>query len=183
MGGMRNAAVAGQPALDLRISTEIPTDEFERQWFKTQEPHIRQWFDANEVPKVRAVAGSVEIAFAQRFEAWKQEPTVRAEMASQYRAILKEFTHTTIDSQLGSAQKKVNESCLMDFANETLRVGIGAVVLPVTVVKGNLEAARNESGFGAQVIRAVTGISVADIIKHGPLGGPNSVFRCPFGGC
>lgn len=183
MGSSRKAVAEAQPAADLLIDTKVPTIEFEREWFRLQEPHIRQWFDANVAPSVRAVAGNVEIAFSLRFGAWKHEPAVRAEMSKQYRTVLKEFTRLTIDSEFASAQRKVNESCPMDFANQTLRVGIGAVALPVTVVKGNLEAARNENGFGAQVIRGLTGISVTDIVKHGLRGGSNSMVNCFFGGC
>jgi hypothetical protein len=49
------------------------------------------------------------------------------------------------------------------------------------IVVGNIKAASRESGVGAQVIRGVTGISWGDIQKHGLWGGPNSVFRKPFG--
>ena len=49
------------------------------------------------------------------------------------------------------------------------------------IVVGNIRAASRESGVGAQVIRGVTGISLGDIQKHGLWGGPNSIFRKPFG--
>lgn len=53
----------------------------------------------------------------------------------------------------------------------------------VSMIRGNFEAARRESGTVNQTIRATTGISVKDIQDHGILGGNNSFFHCPFGGC
>jgi hypothetical protein len=41
----------------------------------------------------------------------------------------------------------------------------------------NFEAAKNESGEGAQILRATLGISIEDIKKHGLLGGENSFLR------
>jgi hypothetical protein len=58
-----------------------------------------------------------------------------------------------------------------------------AAVIAAPVVIRNVEAAGNESGALAQALRGVVGVSVRDIEKHGIWGGPNSIFRCPFGGC
>jgi hypothetical protein len=55
------------------------------------------------------------------------------------------------------------------------------LLAPVTIVDGNIKAAARESGELAKVLRATTGISVRDIEKYGIFGGPNSVFRKPFG--
>jgi hypothetical protein len=60
-------------------------------------------------------------------------------------------------------------------------LAIAVIVAPVVV--GNVQAAGNESGVGAQVLRATLGISVRDMEKYGFWGGPNSFFRCPLGGC
>jgi hypothetical protein len=54
-------------------------------------------------------------------------------------------------------------------------------LIATDIVVGNIKAASRESGVGAQVIRGVTGISLDDIQKHGLWGGPNSIFRKPFG--
>lgn len=59
-------------------------------------------------------------------------------------------------------------------------LALAVIVAPAVI--GNLKAAGNESGAGAQLLR-VFGPSVKDIEKYGIWGGPNSVFRCPFGGC
>lgn len=53
----------------------------------------------------------------------------------------------------------------------------------VSMIRSNFEAARRENGTVDQTIRVVTGISPKDIRDHGILGGNNSVFHCPFGGC
>ena len=55
------------------------------------------------------------------------------------------------------------------------------LLVPVNIVDGNIKAAARESGEVAKVLRGVTGISVRDIERHGIFGGPNSVFRKPFG--
>lgn len=48
---------------------------------------------------------------------------------------------------------------------------------PIKIVEGNVAAATAESGDGAKAIRVVTGISLKDIEKFGPLGGENSEAR------
>ena len=55
------------------------------------------------------------------------------------------------------------------------------VLIPVNIVDGNIKAASRESGELAKVLRGVSGISVRDIERHGIFGGPNSIFRKPFG--
>ena len=52
---------------------------------------------------------------------------------------------------------------------------------PLTILDGNIKAARRESGELAKGLRVGTGISVRDIERHGIFGGPNSFFRKPFG--
>jgi hypothetical protein len=52
---------------------------------------------------------------------------------------------------------------------------------PVKIVDGNIRAAPRERGELAKVLRATTGISVEDIGRYGIFGGPNSIFRKPFG--
>jgi len=52
---------------------------------------------------------------------------------------------------------------------------------PVKIVDGNVRAAARERGEIAKVLRATTGISVEDIGRYGLFGGPNSIFRKPFG--
>lgn len=55
------------------------------------------------------------------------------------------------------------------------------VAAPVKIVDGNIKASMRESGEGAKVLRAVTGISWRDIEAHGVFGGSNSIFRKPLG--
>lgn len=52
---------------------------------------------------------------------------------------------------------------------------------PVRIVGANIDAAGRESGVGAQILRSGLGISVRDINQYGLWGGPNSIFRKPFG--
>jgi len=55
------------------------------------------------------------------------------------------------------------------------------LAVPVKIIDGNVKGAERESGEIAKVVRATTGISVRDIERYGIFGGPNSVFRKPFG--
>jgi hypothetical protein len=55
------------------------------------------------------------------------------------------------------------------------------IAAPVKTIDGNVKAAAGESGELAKALRGVTGISIRDIEKYGPAGGPNSVLRKPFG--
>jgi hypothetical protein len=55
------------------------------------------------------------------------------------------------------------------------------LVAPVKIVDGNFRAASRERGEMAKALRATTGISVEDIGRYGVFGGPNSIFRKPFG--
>ena len=48
---------------------------------------------------------------------------------------------------------------------------------PINIINENSAAASSESGDGAKAIRVVTGISLKDIEKFGPLGGENSEAR------
>jgi hypothetical protein len=60
---------------------------------------------------------------------------------------------------------------------------LAVAVIAAPVVIKNVQAAGNESGAGAQALRATLGISVRDIGRYGLFGGPNSFVRCPSGGC
>jgi hypothetical protein len=52
---------------------------------------------------------------------------------------------------------------------------------PVRIIDGNVKASVHESGELAKVLRATSGISIRDIERYGIFGGPNSIFRKPFG--
>ncbi|MEO1093142.1 MAG: hypothetical protein AAFX81_21195 [Pseudomonadota bacterium] len=52
---------------------------------------------------------------------------------------------------------------------------------PVGIVHQNIKGAERESGEIDKVLKGATGISVQDIKNHGVFGGPDSVFRKPFG--
>jgi hypothetical protein len=55
------------------------------------------------------------------------------------------------------------------------------LMAPGNIIVGNIEAARQESGELAKVLRTISGISIRDIERHGIFGGPNSILRKPFG--
>jgi hypothetical protein len=55
------------------------------------------------------------------------------------------------------------------------------LVVPVEIVDANIKGTARESGEIDKVLKGATGISIKDIKHHGVFGGPNSVFRKPFG--
>jgi hypothetical protein len=55
------------------------------------------------------------------------------------------------------------------------------VAFIVERVHANAQSAGRERGELAKVLGTLTGISVRDIEKYGLFGGPNSIFRKPFG--
>lgn len=65
------------------------------------------------------------------------------------------------------------------FATDPVTAAVGAAA--VDRVKANVEGAKAESGVVDQAVKAGTGISVKAIKQDGIFGGPNSVFRKPFG--
>lgn len=52
---------------------------------------------------------------------------------------------------------------------------------PIEIIDGNIKGAERESGAIDKALRATTGISLKDIERYGLFGGPNSIFRKPFG--
>ena len=52
---------------------------------------------------------------------------------------------------------------------------------PVSIIHRNIRGSKREAGAIAKALKGATGISVKDINKHGIFGGPNSIFRKPFG--
>jgi hypothetical protein len=56
-----------------------------------------------------------------------------------------------------------------------------AIYAVINSIDRNIQGAARESGEIDKVLKGTTGISVKDIKKHGVFGGPNSVFRKPFG--
>ena len=55
------------------------------------------------------------------------------------------------------------------------------LAVPVKIFDGNIKGAARESGELDKLLRATTGASVRDIKQYGIFGGPNSIFRKPFG--
>lgn len=69
-----------------------------------------------------------------------------------------------------------------DNGYEKIELPLGFILKPIAENVGrNIEGAGRESGAGAKVLKGVTGISVRDGVNHGVFGGPNSIFRKPFG--
>jgi len=76
-----------------------------------------------------------------------------------------------LDVEIQNKQKELDEACSPDVFNQTMRATIGRVVM---IVDGNFEAAKDEKGEIAKLVRGIIGISITDIFKYGLAGGENS---------
>ena len=151
------------------IDQAVPPPEFEKLWFAAQEPYARKYFDANLAPAIRAGKGDVNAAFAATFANWRKDAKVQAEMTAQFRTALRALHDEGVakgNASSTAGQQDMHASCPMDAGNQVVRVAIGAVTFPLTVISGNIDGARRESGVAAQALRLL-GPSVRDIQEHG----------------
>jgi hypothetical protein len=79
-------------------------------------------------------------------------------------------------AQLQAAQGDLDHSCKMDVGNQALRVTLGAVMAPFGIAQRNAELFQREPTVVGKAL-AVGGVSLTDIGKYGPAGGPNSVIN------
>lgn len=77
----------------------------------------------------------------------------------------------SLDKKIDEQKQELDSSCKPDVFNQVIRATFGRAILIVT---GNFDAAKNESGEIAKLVRATSGISLTDIEKYGIQGGPNS---------
>lgn len=80
----------------------------------------------------------------------------------------------SLDKAIEDQKAKLDGSCEPDVFNQVIRASFGRAIL---IVKGNFDAAKNESGEIAKLVRATSGVSLTDIEKYGIQGGPNSEFN------
>ncbi|WP_144578917.1 hypothetical protein [Agrobacterium sp. DE0009] len=76
-----------------------------------------------------------------------------------------------ISKKLDEQRAQLDASCKPDVVSQIFRGTIGNALV---MLKGNFDAAKREPGELAKVVRAVTGISIGDIMKNGLAGGENS---------
>lgn len=77
----------------------------------------------------------------------------------------------TVNAKVAEGKKELDGACKSDVVSQLFRVSLGNLI---KTVGGNFEAVKNESGFGAQIVRATTGVSITDIVKYGIVGSDSS---------
>jgi hypothetical protein len=87
----------------------------------------------------------------------------------------KDATQRKVAENLQAQENELHGACRMDVASQVLRAAIvPAVTLVPNLIAGNVAAAKHEPDLISQVVHGLSGISIPDIFKHGPLGGPTS---------
>jgi hypothetical protein len=166
------------------VVTEVPP-EVKDQWWADLRVKAWEYFDSKVAPQMKT--DGVEPT-QEAFELWLKTDIAAAGGKEKFNAILLDKYRTSlseaiqakrteVNKQVAEQQSDLDSKCKMDVGNQALRVTLSAVTLPIAIVNRNLEGAKQESGFGNQVIHATTGISIPDILKYGPAGGPNSVVN------
>lgn len=79
-----------------------------------------------------------------------------------------------IDKTINDQKQKLDKQCSPAVFDQVLRGTVGNLVM---IVDGNFKAAKNEKGEIAKYTRALSGISITDIMKYGLRGGENSEVR------
>lgn len=79
-----------------------------------------------------------------------------------------------LEKKIAEQKGELDSSCKKDVFNQVFRATIGNAML---MLSQNFEAAKAEKGEIAKAVRAISGISITDISKHGILGGENSELR------
>jgi hypothetical protein len=78
---------------------------------------------------------------------------------------------TDVNNDINANKAKLDGACSKDEFSKFMRMTLGNAMI---MVHGNFEAAKREDGEIAKAVRAITGISITDILKSGLQGGPNS---------
>lgn len=92
------------------------------------------------------------------------------------------FSVALFCSGIGQAAQAEEPTGTVQVEANSLQSLLEALILErgIEIIKGNIDAAKNESGDIDKAVRAVLGISIKDINEHGLLGGPNSEMRKLF---
>ena len=164
------------------------TPEYRAAWMKAKNVQLRPMFDKYVAADLKDngvtdLDGAYQKWFARQLRDMG-DATVNQLIDSSFHQELKQVrieqrTHDA--AQLQAAQTELDGACKADVGNQALRVTMGVVLAPFNIIGGNIAGAGRESGVIDQGLKATTGISVKDIKEHGIFGGPNSVFRKPFG--
>lgn len=79
-----------------------------------------------------------------------------------------------LEKTIGEGKQTYDESCKPDVVNQAIRATFGNLAI---AINSNVEGAKREDGDIAKAIRAISGISIADIGTKGLFGGDNSVIN------
>jgi hypothetical protein len=169
------------------IATAEPDEKFNTDWWVAQKNALHDAF----MKERGARLDNAKLDREKAFEDWFTEEKANADPAEMKKLITEDYHRALAaklaeerapnDQKLADNRRELDSSCKKDVGSQVFRSALNVTLAPFNIVANNLKAAGNESGVGAQIIRGSTGISIGDIQKHGIFGGPNSVFRKPFG--
>ncbi|MEO1093141.1 MAG: hypothetical protein AAFX81_21190 [Pseudomonadota bacterium] len=192
----RNMALAAYNTEIANVDTMALTPEYREVWIKAKKTDLRPHFDEHVAPTLKD-AGQTDMEGA--FTAWSDKKIAEAGgdmlITAHFRQELKAYLleeRSATEANYAAQKRELDESCKMDAGNQAHRAASKLIIdgitspiaAPVAVIKSidrNIQGASRESGEIDKVLKGATGISVKDIKNHGVFGGPNSVFRKPFG--
>jgi hypothetical protein len=179
-----NAAVAEAAA---KIPTAEPDEQFIADWWVAQKTALHDAF----MKERGARLDNAKLDKEKAFEDWYTEEKANANPEEMKKLITEDYRRALTaqlarerapnDQAMAESKRDLDSSCKKDVGSQVFRSALNVTLAPFHIVAENVKAAGRESGVGAQIIRGTTGISLGDIQKHGIFGGPNSIFRKPFG--
>jgi hypothetical protein len=143
------------------------------------------WTEARKMLRATLAEKGIHLepkAFEQVFNKWVTQnggaDAINAQISQKFDndlAAAKTDVQRKVAENLQEQENELHGACRMDVANQVLRaVIVPAVTLVPNIVVGNFAAAKNEPDPVSQAVHAITGVSIPDIFKYGPLGGPTS---------
>jgi hypothetical protein len=79
-----------------------------------------------------------------------------------------------LEDRINEQKRSLDENCKPDEFNRVIRSTFGRAIM---IINANTEAAKNERGEIAKLVRLTSGISISDIQQRGWEGGENSELR------
>ena len=170
------------------MHAKVPT-EYRKAWLAHWRKHLRTgYFAKNVAPTLKRMGvkdmnKAYRVWFEDKIKQVGEKRLATLIRGNFRRELLEHRRQTKAQSVkvLNAQKKELDQACKPDVGNQVLRATVTILAAPFNIVGKNLKGAKRESGVGAKVLKAITGGSVKDMKKHGIFGGPNSIFRKPFG--
>ncbi|MET4363482.1 hypothetical protein ABIB06_004076 [Bradyrhizobium sp. LB8.2] len=183
--------------LDIKVvdaDSAAVTPRYREAWMKAKRLQLRTTFDTLVAPTLKEMGvQDMEAEYGRWFD--KRLDAIGAANVDKLVAVnfhqeLKQVRieqRASGEADVQSKKQDLDRSCKMDVGNQVLRGVLTTALAPIELMSRNWEIAKRESGEGAKVIAAGTGISVDAINNNGGVfggglsGGENSFFRKNLG--